>query len=204
MSTPYTPTTEEVRDKFLDSWDYYHDQPYGDEHDFAQGEAFDRWLAAHEQKVLTRYEENRTPKLQIVSIEGASAPECLSAHEASIRAEERERCAKVAFDWATDRAGRDMPGHGDMLHPRSAPRLRRSFRAMTTPTCDGWCIESGSIGTVTHIGSKGYVYCAACAVRRRQSGYEQTRKMRAWELELINNGKQLPSYRPTTKKEANA
>lgn len=49
---------------------------------------------------------------------------------------------------------------------------------------------------VTHIGEKGYIYCTFHALRRRASGYESTRKMRAWELRWINAGKTLPSYRP--------
>lgn len=49
---------------------------------------------------------------------------------------------------------------------------------------------------MTHIGEKGYVYCASCAVTRRDSGYERCRKMRAWELALIREGKPLPSYTP--------
>lgn len=51
-------------------------------------------------------------------------------------------------------------------------------------------------GTVTHIGSKGYVYCEPHAVARRGTGYERTRKLRAWELRWIVAGKALPSYRP--------
>jgi hypothetical protein len=47
---------------------------------------------------------------------------------------------------------------------------------------------------VTHIGSKGYVYCATHAVQRRESGYERTRAMRPWELKLISTGQPLPSY----------
>lgn len=57
--------------------------------------------------------------------------------------------------------------------------------------CDGWCENTG---TVTHIGEKGYAYCSECATRRRASGYERCRKMRAWELQLLREGKQLPSY----------
>jgi hypothetical protein len=52
---------------------------------------------------------------------------------------------------------------------------------------------------VTHIGEKGYVYCAEDAERRRQSGYERTRRMRVWELQLIANGQPLPSYTPQRK-----
>jgi hypothetical protein len=60
------------------------------------------------------------------------------------------------------------------------------------PHCDMThdCIEK-----VTHIGSKGYVYCKAHAVSRRNSGYESTREMRAWELSLLESGKSLPSYK---------
>lgn len=50
---------------------------------------------------------------------------------------------------------------------------------------------------VTHIGSKGYVYCAVHAVQRR--GIERTRKMRVWELKLIQAGRQIPSYTPLPK-----
>lgn len=49
---------------------------------------------------------------------------------------------------------------------------------------------------VTHIGNKGYVYCTGHAVSRRESGYESTRKMRAWELRWVRNDRPLPSYKP--------
>lgn len=61
------------------------------------------------------------------------------------------------------------------------------------PHCD---MERNCTSPVTHIGSKGYIYCAEHAVTRRQSGYEQTRKMRQWEIDLINAGQPLPSYEP--------
>lgn len=47
---------------------------------------------------------------------------------------------------------------------------------------------------VTHIGDKGYIYCATHAVTRRQSGYERCRKMRPAELKLIESGKPLSAY----------
>jgi hypothetical protein len=47
--------------------------------------------------------------------------------------------------------------------------------------------------TVTHIGEKGYVYCADHAPDRK--GVERVRRMRVWELKLVLAGKQLPSYR---------
>ncbi|KKW46571.1 MAG: hypothetical protein UY96_C0003G0074 [Parcubacteria group bacterium GW2011_GWB1_56_8] len=49
---------------------------------------------------------------------------------------------------------------------------------------------------VTHIGSKGYIYCAECAVIRRSGGHERCRKMLKWELALIHEGKPLPRYEP--------
>jgi len=52
---------------------------------------------------------------------------------------------------------------------------------------------------VTHIGSKGYAYCAAHAVLRRSAGVESTRRMRSWELQLLRDGQQLPSYAPGLK-----
>jgi hypothetical protein len=50
---------------------------------------------------------------------------------------------------------------------------------------------------VTHIGNKGYVYCDTCAVYH--SGQERTRKMRGWELQLVEAGKPIPSYAPRPK-----
>ncbi len=52
---------------------------------------------------------------------------------------------------------------------------------------------------VTHIGEKGYVYCAAHAPDRR--GFERVRKMRTWELRLLQRGEQVPSYKPITQRE---
>ena len=57
---------------------------------------------------------------------------------------------------------------------------------------------------VTHIGSKGYIYCAKHAVDRRQSGYERTRAMRAWELKLIAAGQPLPSDQPVSRRHLGA
>jgi hypothetical protein len=55
---------------------------------------------------------------------------------------------------------------------------------------------------VTHIGSKGYVYCATHAFDRRLSRRECTRRMRGWELKLLADGKQLPSYKPISRRDA--
>ena len=57
---------------------------------------------------------------------------------------------------------------------------------------------------VEMIGENGWIYCRACGRDRRACGYEQTRLMRPWELRLIEQGKQLPSYRPITQREATA
>jgi hypothetical protein len=50
---------------------------------------------------------------------------------------------------------------------------------------------------VTHIGSKGYVYCTLHAPERK--GWEGTRKMRKWEIELLKNGQAVPSYKPMSR-----
>ena len=53
-------------------------------------------------------------------------------------------------------------------------------------------MRKGCTSEVTHIGSKGYIYCKAHA--RERGGYESTRAMRVWELDLVKAGKQVPSY----------
>lgn len=53
---------------------------------------------------------------------------------------------------------------------------------------------------VTHIGEKGYVYCAEHVECR--SGVERCRKMRGWERARIAAGKPLMSYQPITKAES--
>lgn len=47
---------------------------------------------------------------------------------------------------------------------------------------------------VTHIGSKGYIYCTECADRRRSYGSERCRKMTPAELKLIEQGKPIARY----------
>jgi hypothetical protein len=51
---------------------------------------------------------------------------------------------------------------------------------------------------VTHIGSKGYVYCAAHGAERTRSMWtsETARKMRPWEVALLRAGQPLMSYTP--------
>ena len=68
-----------------------------------------------------------------------------------------------------------------------------------TLACDGWCQDAPN--PVTHLGSKGWVYCQPCAERRRASGYERARKMTDWELDAVQSGAPLHSYKPVTKAE---
>jgi hypothetical protein len=44
------------------------------------------------------------------------------------------------------------------------------------------------------IGSKGYAYCASCGVARRESGYENVRKLRPHELARLQRGLALRRY----------
>jgi hypothetical protein len=64
---------------------------------------------------------------------------------------------------------------------------------MSAVKCD---MKKDCTRPVTHIGHKGYIYCAECAVTRRAGGHERCRKMKAWEVALIHEGKPLPSYEP--------
>lgn len=47
---------------------------------------------------------------------------------------------------------------------------------------------------VTHIGSKGYVYCQDDAIVRRESRNERTRKMLKREIRQLEEGKPLANY----------
>lgn len=62
---------------------------------------------------------------------------------------------------------------------------------MTMPVCD---MGRGCAGKVTHIGDKGYVYCADHAQQRRSAGYERTRSMAVWERRAVSRGEPLLSY----------
>lgn len=67
---------------------------------------------------------------------------------------------------------------------------------METLHCD---MREDCASPVSHIGEKGYVYCAACAQLR---GYrERCRRLRAFELTLLAAGTPLPSYAPLSKAE---
>lgn len=55
---------------------------------------------------------------------------------------------------------------------------------------------------VTHIGEKGYCYCGEHAKVRRSGVGERCRRMRKWEIAMLQDGKPLPSYRPRPKPKA--
>jgi hypothetical protein len=63
-------------------------------------------------------------------------------------------------------------------------------------------MEDACNSAVTHIGEKGYIYCTEHAIERRTYAWERTRKMRPWEIKLLESGKPLTSYTPIPKKEA--
>lgn len=84
---------------------------------------------------------------------------------------------------------------------RDSVEAQREHDFPTPPSvlfCD---MEQDCTSPVTHIGSKGYVYCAHHAIERRQSGYECTRKLRRWELTQLQAGEPLASYKPIAKGE---
>lgn len=56
-------------------------------------------------------------------------------------------------------------------------------------SCDGWC---DSTGTVSHIDTAGYIYCAECGLTRRL--YEPCRKLQPWEVRRLQRGKPLTRY----------
>lgn len=47
----------------------------------------------------------------------------------------------------------------------------------------------------THIDRRGWAYCTSHAATANRSGYP-ARKLRAWELRWLGEGKTLPSYEP--------
>lgn len=65
----------------------------------------------------------------------------------------------------------------------------------TILTCANMRYTNGTCDcAVTHIGNKGYVYCAICAVIRRQSGYERTRRLTKTEMRLLQSGEPIRKY----------
>lgn len=66
----------------------------------------------------------------------------------------------------------------------------------TKPTCDMYA-DCGN--RISHIGEKGYVYCAAHVGCRQ--GVERCRLLRPFELRLLQSGHALPSYKPLSEQE---
>ena len=64
--------------------------------------------------------------------------------------------------------------------------------------CDGF--NSCQSHDITHLDHKGFVYCAKCALIRKDH-MRRVRKLRLWELKLIRSGQPVPSYRPISKRE---
>lgn len=63
-----------------------------------------------------------------------------------------------------------------------------------TLKCEGgWCPPDPP-APVEMIGSKGYIYCGPCGVARRQSGYENVRKLKPAELKKLQRGEVLAAY----------
>jgi hypothetical protein len=60
-----------------------------------------------------------------------------------------------------------------------------------TPRCE---MRDDCESPVTHIGSKGYIYCTEHAVLRHDLSYERTRKMTFKELRTIREGHPLEAY----------
>lgn len=57
------------------------------------------------------------------------------------------------------------------------------------------CCMTNCRNTVTHIGAKGWVYCAADAADRQY--WERCRKMKQWEIRRLERGSFI-SYQPIT------
>jgi hypothetical protein len=60
-------------------------------------------------------------------------------------------------------------------------------------------MKDGCTNPVTHIGVRGYIYCAGCSPQRQ--GFEHTRRMRSWELKILQSGKKLLRYNPITQRQ---
>ena len=67
---------------------------------------------------------------------------------------------------------------------------------MFTLTCE---MTTTCEAEVTHIGSKGYVYCTEHAIYRRACRVERTRQLRKWEKIRLTDGLRLESYEPMRK-----
>ncbi len=50
--------------------------------------------------------------------------------------------------------------------------------------------------TIAYISEKGFIYCHTHGLRRKAAQYERLRKLRPWELRMLEKGEALPSYKP--------
>jgi hypothetical protein len=62
--------------------------------------------------------------------------------------------------------------------------------------CD---MKAGCTQPITHIGEKGYIYCAEHVGDRKY--WERCRKLRLWEIAVLESGEPLQSYKPISKAE---
>lgn len=58
----------------------------------------------------------------------------------------------------------------------------------------------GCTGKVTHIASKGYLYCANHRPATRVSRTLKGRTLKGWEIALLEAGEPVPSYKPISQK----
>ncbi len=62
--------------------------------------------------------------------------------------------------------------------------------------CQGWPEDHDTPDpAITHLDEKGFIYCTKCGINRRESGV-YCRRLRAWELRLLEAGEPVPSYKP--------
>lgn len=54
-------------------------------------------------------------------------------------------------------------------------------------------MKKDCVNPVTHIGERGFVYCAEHAPLRQ--GWERVRRVVPWELKLLLAGEPIPSYK---------
>lgn len=66
------------------------------------------------------------------------------------------------------------------------------------PCCD---MEAGCTQPIEYIDIKGWIYCGPHGRRRKHSGIP-SRKLRPWEMRLLEAKKPLPSYQPISQREA--
>lgn len=68
------------------------------------------------------------------------------------------------------------------------------MKSQQTPNVLNCDMIAGCLNPVTHLGNKGYIYCASCGMIRRASGQERVRKMTPIELRMVQSGNPLERY----------